>query len=243
MDIFFRHSPKLFKKMDKRQAIYYFFLQQHYFSGVAMAISIVLLDIYFFTGLRAANVDLFKFFMSYSIVILVCWLMSVWLQRFNVYKHQEGQLLFAGRIISIAAWPVYFLAYLSILTGKRLSYKVTPKGNIGEVKTSFTVFIPHFIFGAIAFIGIIVSFYTNQQSNGMLVWASSTLLLMVSVPFSVEITSFLQRMRDLLSRIIYSMHKFNSKYSKYINFEVFSTKKVIEQNYRILYGRIKWVWS
>lgn len=80
IDILFHHSPKHFKKLGLRQSLYYFFLQQHYFSGLAMALSTVLLSLYFIFGLRAADVDIFEFLIFYSLALLICWLMSVWLQ-------------------------------------------------------------------------------------------------------------------------------------------------------------------
>jgi cellulose synthase/poly-beta-1,6-N-acetylglucosamine synthase-like glycosyltransferase len=190
MDILFNHSFRLFTKMDFRQTIYYFFLQQHYFTGIAMALSIFLLSIYFAFGLRAADIDLFRFFAIYSIILLISWLMSVWLQRYNVYRKVEGKILWAGNIISIAAWPVYFLAFLSILIGKRLSYKVTPKGeNEVQPKTSLSVFMPHIAFGMVALIGLISSVFTQRQSPIMILCAISTVLLMCIVPFSPTIVN------------------------------------------------------
>lgn len=183
IDILFNHSGKYFRKMGFKQTLYYFFLQQHYFSGLAMAVSILLLSLYFLFGVRAADIDVFKFFITYSVVILVCWLMSIWLQRFDIHRKNEGQLFLAGKIISVAAWPVWFLAFCSLLSGNRLSYKVTPKGEEGNIrKISFGDFIPHLIFAGTAAAGIIVSVFTKQQSLAMLFWAFSTGWIMLSLP-------------------------------------------------------------
>lgn len=178
IDILLHHSPKLFKKMGFRRAIYYFLLQQHYFSGIAMALSTILLTLYFGAGLRAANIDLRQFCLFYSIVLLTSWLMSVWLQRYEPFSKKGGDLLLKGKIISIAAWPVWFLASVSALFRARLSYKVTPKGeNDAATGISLQVFFPHFLFGAIALLCIISSFYTGRQSSAMLFWAVMQLSL------------------------------------------------------------------
>jgi cellulose synthase/poly-beta-1,6-N-acetylglucosamine synthase-like glycosyltransferase len=185
-DILLHHSPKLFKKMGLKRTLYYFFLQQHYFSGIAMGLSILLLSFYFIANIRTADVDLIQFFTFYATILLICWLMSLWLQRYNVFRPSEGELLLPGKIISVAAWPIWFLASVCVLFRKQLKYKVTPKGeNDAPHKTPITVFIPHIIFGLIAVLGIISSFFTHRQNIVMEFWALSSAVLMLSVPFIV----------------------------------------------------------
>ena len=214
IDIFFHYTPKLFKKLGFRRAIYYFFLEQHYFSGIAMAASTFLLGLYFTFGLRAADIDLVKFFIFYSSELLICWLMSVWLQRFNVFPKKEGELLLAGKIISIAAWPVWFLAFLSVLTGKRLDYKVTPKGIKGRTGApSPVLFIPHFFFGAIAILGLLSSFITHRQNPAMLFWASSSAFLMLTVPFSRVIAQYSSRTRIGTVNLLRKIYRFEIKHT------------------------------
>ncbi len=184
IDILFHHSFGHFKKMDFRQIVYYFFLQQHYFSGVAQGVSILLLSLFFLFGIRTSNVDSFQFFIFYSSVLLVCWLMSVWLLRYSIFRKDNDQLLLAGKVVSIAAWPIWFMGLISVITGKRLNYKVTPKGETEKAaKISPLVFTPHFIFAGIAILGIITSFFTHQQSIVMVFWALSAAVVMLTVPF------------------------------------------------------------
>lgn len=184
IDILMRFSFQHFRKMGWRRAIYYFFLQQHYFSGLAMALSVLLLSLYFLFGVRAADVDVFRFFIFYSFVLTVCWLMSVWMQRFDVHRKKEGQLLLAGKIINIAAWPVWFFASVSLLTGKRLQYKVTPKGEDSSIpKLSIKAFIPHLLFALISFLGLIAAVITGHTSPAMLFWALSCITVMLVLPF------------------------------------------------------------
>lgn len=47
MDILFRHSFRLFRGMNFRFALYYYLLQQHYFSGLAMMLGLFGLSLYF----------------------------------------------------------------------------------------------------------------------------------------------------------------------------------------------------
>jgi hypothetical protein len=206
-DILFRHSPKLLRKMSLRWKLHYFFLMQHYFSGLSMALSTALLGLYFAFGIRAANVDLPKFMVIYSFAILSIWLASLWLQRFHISWQDESHLYLAGTIINIAAWPIYFLAFVTALFRHRLTYKVTPKGNNGEPsKTPLGLFLPHLVFGGIAVAGLASSFFTHRQSTIMIFWALSSAVLMFSVPFFETIVSCASRMYaslDVFGRRLY----------------------------------------
>ena len=228
IDIFLRHTPRLLWKMGLRRSIYYFFLQQHYFSGIAMALSMILLTVYFITGIRAADIDLFRFFLYYSLIVTICWLMSIWLQRFNVDRKDDGELHLAGKIISIAAWPVWFLASLSVITGKKISYTVTPKGdNESVVRTSLNVFIPHIAFGILALSGIIISFITGHQSPGMIFWAASSALLMLTVPFAQEIFDVAISMKDYLVEKIHVSYQSYKKWDSKVNRPIFFPRQFV----------------
>lgn len=210
MDILFKHSPKFFKKLGLRRSIYYFFLQQHYFSGIAMALSLVLLTVYFIFGVQSADINVIAFFTAYSFVMVVCWLMSVWLQHYHVRNKDETGLLLAGKIISIAAWPIWFLAFISVLRGKRLTYKVTPKGEHESKHSAFSpVFIPHLVFGCIGIAGIVISFFTQHQSIVMYFWAVISIALMFSVPFTEEIVGFIKHVRQWFYTRAQKIHHIN----------------------------------
>ncbi len=227
MDILFNHSPKLFNRMELRRAIYYFFLQQHYFTGIAMALSLFLLSLYFFAGWQSANIDLLKFSIVYTFIILVCWLFSVWLQRYNIHRKHEGELLLAGNIISIAAWPVWFLAFLSILTRKRLSYKVTPKGEAGSMtRSSPMVFFPHIVFGLVALSCLISAFFTGRQSLIMLIWALSTTVLMLSVPFVEIFASGLVKLRKGIREVLQKSYRIYLLVEQKLPLELFPEKSL-----------------
>ena len=208
MDILFNHSFKLFKYMDLRRGLYYFFLQQHYFTGIAMGMSVLLLLLYFSFGLRAADINLYQFVVSYTVIVLVTWLMSIVMQRYNIYRRPNGEVLFAGGIISIAAWPVYLLAFLSLLTGKRLKYKVTPKGeNDTRTNVSLKTFLPHLAIASISALGFLSSFFTHRQSTIMLIFALLSAATMFFVPFSDSLHSLLQSNTTRTKRVLKTIYK------------------------------------
>ncbi len=204
IDILLKHTPRYLKKLGLRQSMYYLLLQQHYFTGVIMALSIILLSLYFIFGWRTASVDVFQFFTFYSVVLVLSWLMSVWLQRFNTDRHKQGELLLAGKIISIAAWPIWFLAFINVIMGKQIVYKVTPKGKLdGDIKTSNKIFLPHYAFAGIAFSGLASSTLTHRDNLIMISWAVLSAVLMLSVPIS----SFLARAMVKLNNYSSSVYR------------------------------------
>lgn len=201
IDILLRHSFKLFKKMGWRRTIYYFFLQQHYFTGITMALSIFLLSLYFWSGIVMTTISLSSFLIIYLPILSICWYMSFWLQRYHVEPLLERGILLAGKVISIAAWPIYFVACISALIKKRMTYKVTPKGEKGYKRTSSSfLFLPHMLFGAIAIIDFISSFFTHRQNIIMLFWALNAAFLMFSVPFVQEFVDLSIRCRSIFTK-------------------------------------------
>jgi len=61
MDILRWHTPRLIRTMGRREAALYLALQQNYFSGIAAALGLVLLVLYFAAGLAPASVGLLQF--------------------------------------------------------------------------------------------------------------------------------------------------------------------------------------
>lgn len=59
-----------------------------------------------------------------------------------------------GRLIGIFVQPVYFLAFVGVVRGKRLSFKVTPKGGRGGAGSSLAVFRPQVALATVMALGI-----------------------------------------------------------------------------------------
>jgi cellulose synthase/poly-beta-1,6-N-acetylglucosamine synthase-like glycosyltransferase len=180
LDILFHHSPKLMPKMKRKHAINYFLLQQHYFYGFTQVLAITLLTFYFIFGVQATSMHLLPLLILY--VPLLCWqlVFSLWLQRFSVDPQSESGLLLKGKLLTLAAWPIYFLAFLGVLTGKRLTYAVTPKGKQQETSVPLTLFLPHFVLGTVTAIDILASSVLHHQSGPLLFWAALNTFIMYS---------------------------------------------------------------
>lgn len=199
MDILFHHSPRLLREMGKRQALYYLLLQQHYFTGLVMALSTMLLGLYFTFGIIGSQINAWLFIMLYLGVLITSGIMNLWLQRFNARPEHENGLLLAGRTASIAAWPVFFLAFVGVALRKRLTYKVTPKGHgTTPYAAPLRLFVPHIIVGIFSLECALLALITEHRSPAMIFWAICSAALMLCIPFALPITYAYRRTQQYL---------------------------------------------
>ncbi len=187
MHILFKHSPRLFKDMTIRRSAYYLMLQQHYFSGVAMALSTFYLVVYFVFGINSADMNLGFFLGLYLPVLLAMILMDFWLQRFNIRPKEERGIFWAGMYVNLAVWPIFFLAFLNLFKRKKLVYKVTPKGvkTRSRPEASWKLFVPHYLISFAIFGVATYGVLTGRLDPLMLFWAAVTFCLMVLVPILI----------------------------------------------------------
>lgn len=178
IDILLRHSPKILPKMHIKHAFNYFMLQQHYFHGLAQGIGVILLLIYFITGLQITSMGTIELILLYAPVLIIQLLSFHFLQRFYVDPRCESGWLLKSKLLNLAVWPIYLMAFLSVLLQKRLTYKVTPKGEAQKSATSLKLFIPHLILGSLTAGGLILSFFTRNQAPQFLFFASLNSLIM-----------------------------------------------------------------
>lgn len=175
MNIFFAHSPRLNFKMRGKHGLYYFLLEQFYFSGLTMVTAVVLLMLYYLFGWTPANFDVWQ--LAYWYLPLLAWrqLMLLWLQRFNVRPERERGLMWAGRLLTIAAIPIYFMALIGVLHNKRVTWKTTPKGDAGRQETDpLSVFTPHLALSTLIVAGMSVAVLLGHTTWVFLAWGSVT---------------------------------------------------------------------
>lgn len=183
MHILFRHTFSLIRNMKLRQAIYYYCIQQHYFSGLAMVLGVISLGLYFYGGFISTNIPFDMFITAYVTIVLLFVLIDLWLQRYNARPSFEKGIMWYGMYVGIAVWPVYFQAFYMLLKRKKLRYKVTPKGKkVKKKDMSVMLFAPHFILGTFALGGALSSFYTDRDSPLMLFWGFLTGIGLLVVP-------------------------------------------------------------
>lgn len=190
MDILMRHTPGLMRKLNRRQAWHYLVLQQHYFSGLAMGLGLFLLSLYCFFGITPAAMELSNMLAAYLPLLIWQYVLSRWLQQFFIDPKHESGMHLSGGIISVASWPIYFMALVGVLRGKRLVFKVTPKGNKSVNYTPPHIFTPHIAMGTVAAADIAAAALWHHNSVFMLFWAVTTMISLYGLVFSVLIPQF-----------------------------------------------------
>jgi cellulose synthase/poly-beta-1,6-N-acetylglucosamine synthase-like glycosyltransferase len=199
MDILFRHCPSLMPKMKFRHIFNYLWLQQFYFSGLAQVVGVLLLTTYFFFGVAPASMSLLPILILYLPLVAYQVLFQLWLQKFNCDPKTERGLLLRGKLLSLAVWPIYFLAFVGVVRGQRLSYVVTPKGGQEENTYVPSLFHFHFILGSLTLIDIAAGFYRSFTSPVMLFWAILNTIFMYYFFLAEAAPPFVMHVRKALS--------------------------------------------
>jgi cellulose synthase/poly-beta-1,6-N-acetylglucosamine synthase-like glycosyltransferase len=180
MNIFFTHSPRLSIRMRLNHAMYYFLMEQFYFSGLTMIMAITLLLVYYVFGWVPGNIEIWQLAFWYLPVFAWRQVMLLWLQRFNVRPHEERGMFWAARLLTIAVIPVYFLALVGVLRNRRVTFKTTPKGELqgSGADDDLRVFKPHLILSGAIFAGMALAFLLGHRIWIFFGWGSVTAVLL-----------------------------------------------------------------
>ena len=175
MNIFFTQSLRQNFRMRPNHAFYYFLLQQFYFSGFAMMVAVVLLLFYYLFGWVPANFEIHQLVLWYLPLLAWRQVMLRWLQRFNVRPREERGMMWVGRILTIAAIPVYFLALAGVLANRRATWKTTPKGAATDRgDDGLGVFTPHIVLLLVIIAGLGAGITLRHTAAVFLAWGSVT---------------------------------------------------------------------
>jgi cellulose synthase (UDP-forming) len=182
MNILFTHALGLSRKMRGRQGLLYLLLEQFYFSGLAMIVAITLLVLYFLFGWTPADIHLEQLALSYGPLLTWRQIILLWLQRFNVRPAEERGFCWAGRLLTIAVIPIYFLALVGVVRNKQVTFKTTPKGGAqaAEEGGELRIFRPHLILAAVIGASLAVGLALGHNSGVFLAWGSVTASLLSS---------------------------------------------------------------
>lgn len=189
-DILFRHSRKLRKSMIGKSSMYYWIITKHYYSGLALILGLTLMTLYFVTGIQSASLSLRKMLELFLPILLWEFLFSTWLQRYNIRPKEEKGLLLHGRLLGLAVLPIFFMGWLGAIRGKKLAFKVTPKGQAAQQAPSeLKLFIPHLLLGSISALGIVIGYYLGHVAPFIVFWACLNTVAMYGLFFTEAIRS------------------------------------------------------
>ncbi len=201
MDIALRHAPSLMPKLKPRHIFNYLWLMQFYYSGVAQVAGIIMLTAYFLFGVTSADMTLLPILILYLPLFIYQIIFHLWLQKFNVYPKGERGLGLRGKLLFLAASPIYFLAYIGVLRGKRLTYVVTPKGGTQKTIYEPSLFTLHFFLGSLTLVGMCVGVLLDHTAGPILFWAILNTVIMYYLYLAEAVPAFRQYMRPRIKRM------------------------------------------
>ncbi len=173
MDILFRHSPRIMPGMRPLHAMHYAFLQQYYFYGIVQVCGLLLISLYFLFGWQSTSMDLGELLVLYPTFLIIQILIFLWTQRYYIDPVHESGFRIRAKLLNIAVWPVYLVAFFGAVCGKKLNYEVTPKGNAAELGQTYslTLFIPHLLLGSVSLAGALYGHSIGNDAPQILFWA------------------------------------------------------------------------
>jgi len=185
LEILFGRSFRILRTLPLRQALRYVWMLTFYLNGLAMAVGVTLLMLYYITGISAASMPLGSLIVHYAPLLFVRQLLLLWSQRFNVRPEEESGMLWEGRFITMAALPIYMMALFGVLRRKRMVFEVTNKGDDWQVDKNakpegLQVFKPHAAIAAILLGGILLSGQLHHDSVVFFLWGAATTVLMIA---------------------------------------------------------------
>ena len=176
-----RHQTfRAVRTMNLRQGLYYLWLQLNYFSGLTLLVSAGLLMAYFLGGVSAADLPLKPLALAYGPFLVWRFASTLWMQRLNVQPGQERGLLLAGRLVQVAASPIYALAIVQVALGRRIRFMVTPKG-LGSVgRTPLSAFQLHTALALVLGATFAAGEVLHRTAWAPIAWVTVTTVIMVS---------------------------------------------------------------
>lgn len=177
MHILKTHTRGLLRTMKVPHKLLYLSLQQGYFSGLAGAVGTLLLALYFLGGVEISKLTIAGLLVWASPLFVIRQVIRVWLQRYSVRPDVEGGLRVAGGLISVAVWPVYFIALVRVLRQQPLGFKVTPKGAIRKRADDVRrLFRPHLAIAVLSLSCLLAGAVFQRESVVLQAWAAVTLV-------------------------------------------------------------------
>ena len=184
-EIIMKHSRRMLPQMKVSQRISYSLLQPYYPSiAVGWLLSLTLTSLYMFSRV-SLNLPIAWWGLFWGLSISSNMMVTLWLRRFNLTKHEKREVGLYGMALTLVTVPVYFAAAASKITGRKLVYAVTAKGDCTS-PDSIRTFGQHLIYVAWSVVILTASFSGWASSWPMLRFWAVTAGAMCLAPVAVH---------------------------------------------------------
>lgn len=141
IQVLFSHNPLLTRGLTWQQRIGYFSSALFYLNGLVVLINMAMPVLYLFLGWTPVGAT--------TTVFAVYFLPFMFLTLYTLYLASDGTLTFPAMSFSQSSWTIQIMALWSIITGKKISFQVTPKQ--AQAGNYWFLIYPHLIY-----IGLVV---------------------------------------------------------------------------------------
>ena len=101
--------------------------------------------------------------------------------------------MLAGRMLAVAVWPIYLLAFFGVVRQRHLAFKVTPKGGTAQrVAAPMRLFRPHLLLAVVCAACVIVGFTEKDPSPILMLWAAANAVLLGAFVLAAAWVSIVQ---------------------------------------------------
>jgi cellulose synthase (UDP-forming) len=160
-EVLFEEYPKVFKALNLKSKIRYWFIGTFYLVGVRTLFFLLVPVFYFLFGWVAINMSFSEFLVRaipFLVFSLVIYLLS---QFYLVDRRSERGVYWKGMIMKFACWPVFTYAFLLTLMNKKIPYLPTSKKGSSELPFFFWPLVAYMVLLVLSFL----FHYSNSFSN------------------------------------------------------------------------------
>ena len=187
-EIVLHDSPRVLPRTKPSHKFSYALIQSFYpLTALSWILSIALTSLYMVSRVSLELpisywAPLWASSMVFSLALFM------WLRKFNLADHERREWGMPGMALMLMTIPVYVSAAAASLSGRKLVYKVTPKGDLAS-PDSLRTFRSHLIW-VVWSVAVLALAFAGLASTwaGLLVWASITGLIAGS-PIAVHYVS------------------------------------------------------
>lgn len=163
-DLFLHEYPRRFSGLNLSQRLYYLFAGTFYLGGVVNFLTILIPIVFLFFQIYAVEMPLAGFLL-HAAPYAICFLgMSLFIQRFYSAPDERG-FPWRSMLLEKGTWPVYFMAFVYAVTGKKIPYLPTPKQ--GGSRVNWHLLLPHLVAVVLSFAAMLFPlFYYHRIDYG-----------------------------------------------------------------------------
>lgn len=177
-----KHSPKLFGKLRTPQRLSFFSLQFHYpTTAISWLGGASINMLYLVGGVVVTSMPLMLWLGLFPAVMGCGLAFHQYLRRFNLMPHERKSRGLVGMILELLTIPIYTAAAVAQVTGRKLVYVVTAKGEAATAD-NHRVFRAHAGWALVAAASLIAGQAMQHTYRSLYYWATFMLVVTIA-PF------------------------------------------------------------